>query len=80
VQGVGFRAFVANNARALGLRGWVRNRMDGSVEAVFEGDPRVVALMLERCHSGPPAAQVDRVETIGEGVGAHPSFEVRPTA
>jgi len=81
VQGVGFRAFVSNNARALSLSGWVRNRMDGSVEAVFQGDTGAAAVMLERCHSGPPSAAVERVEILGDGVSsvAFNGFEVRPT-
>jgi acylphosphatase len=58
----------------------VRNRRDGSVEAVFQGAEEAVDEMLKRCRLGPPAAIVDRVETIGEGVGAFRGFEVRPTA
>lgn len=80
VQGVGFRAFVEMRANDLGLSGWVRNRRDGSVEAVLQGSPEAVEDMLARCRKGPPAARVDRVEIIGEGVGAFAGFEVRPTA
>jgi acylphosphatase len=80
VQGVGYRAFVEMEAHQLGLSGWVRNRRDGSVEAVFQGAEEAVDEMLKRCRLGPPAAIVDRVETIGEGVGAFRGFEVRPTA
>jgi len=79
VQGVGYRVFVEMNADELGLEGWVRNRRDGSVEAVFQGDDDLVAEMLRRCAEGPRAALVDRVETIGEGVGSFLGFEVRPT-
>jgi acylphosphatase len=79
VQGVGFRAFVERNALALGLDGWVRNRRDGSVEAVFQGPDEIVNEMLVLCRRGPPASAVTRVETIGEGVGAFTGFEVRPT-
>ncbi len=79
VQGVGFRAFVEWNARELGLEGWVRNRRDGSVEAVFQGAAQGVADMLQRCRQGPPGSAVTRVEAIGEGVGAFHCFEVRPT-
>lgn len=79
VQGVGFRAFVEMRAIELGLEGWVRNRLDGSVEAVFQGEDALVAEMLRLCREGPPAARVDRVETIGEGVGAFMGFNVRPT-
>ncbi len=80
VQGVGFRAFVEMHAADLGLVGWVRNRRDGAVEAVFQGAVDAVEEMLGLCRQGPPAAIVDRVELIGEGVGAFATFEVRPTA
>ncbi len=79
VQGVGYRAFVERQALALGLSGWVRNRHDGSVEAVLQGEPGPVAAMIELCRSGPAAARVDRVEIVGEGVGAYDGFEVRPS-
>jgi acylphosphatase len=80
VQGVGYRAFVEMEAHELGVAGWVRNRRDGSVEAVFQGAEEAVDEILQRCRLGPPAAIVDRVETIGEGVGAFRGFDVRPTA
>ena len=80
VQGVGYRAFVERNALALGLEGWVRNRRDGSVEAVFQGPDETVDEMLRFCRRGPPASAVTNVETIGEGAGAFTAFEVRPTA
>jgi acylphosphatase len=80
VQGVGYRAFVDMKAAELGLSGWVRNRRDGSVEAVLQGPHEAVDAMLELCRSGPPASQVSRLEVIGEGVGAFDGFEVRPTA
>ena len=80
VQGVGFRAFVEMNAHELGLEGWVRNRRDGSVEAVFQGAADAVKTMLHRCQDGPPASTVARVEPIGESVvGAFNGFEARPT-
>jgi acylphosphatase len=79
VQGVGYRAFVEARAIEFGLEGWVRNRRDGSVEAVLQGPAEVVAAMLELCRDGPPAAAVTRVVVIGEGVGAFRGFEVRPT-
>jgi acylphosphatase len=62
VQGVFFRAATRDEARARGLTGWVRNRPDGRVEAVFEGDKRVVENMLAWCHMGPPYSHVDHVE------------------
>ena len=80
VQGVGYRAFVEHNALALGLEGWVRNRRDGSVEAIFQGPDDNIDEMLGLCRQGPPASAVTCVETIGEGVGAFTGFEVQPTA
>jgi acylphosphatase len=61
VQGVGYRAWVEYEARAGGLEGWVRNRRDGSVEAVFAGSPEAVADMVARCRHGPPSARVEAV-------------------
>ncbi len=63
VQGVGFRAFVARAANMQGLRGWVRNRQDGSVEALLIGAEAAVAAVAAQCRRGPPLARVDRVET-----------------
>lgn len=59
VQGVGYRAWCAHEARARGLSGWVRNRASGAVEAVFSGPPDVVAAMAEACRAGPAGARVD---------------------
>jgi acylphosphatase len=80
VQGVGYRIFVEMSASELGLDGWVRNRRDGSVEAVFQGHDEDIDEMLQRCREGPPASAVARVELVGEGVGVFSGFEVRPTA
>ena len=68
VQGVGYRAFVQDQALRLELEGWVRNRRDGSVEAVFAGPEEAVAAALAACHRGPPGARVDAVEAGGGGV------------
>jgi acylphosphatase len=62
VQGVGYRAFVEHEALARGLPGWVRNRRDGTVEAVIAGDAGIVADMLEACQRGPYAARVDSID------------------
>jgi len=62
VQGVGYRAWVDNQARAHGLEGWVRNRRDGSVEALFAGPADVVSEMVARCRRGPSSARVGAVE------------------
>ncbi|MFO7296826.1 MAG: acylphosphatase [Proteobacteria bacterium] len=79
VQGVGFRAWVADEAHALGLSGWVRNRRDGTVEALFGGDVEAVAEMLRRCEKGPPAARVTGVEIVDEGLPVEPGFRVERT-
>jgi len=62
VQGVGYRAWVEYTALGRDLEGWVRNRRDGSVEAVFVGAPEVVAEMVEACRRGPPGARVDALD------------------
>ena len=77
VQGVGFRAWTERQANALGLSGWVRNRPDGSVEALFSGPEDAVETMLAACRQGPRLAAVDKVEAIGPGEGVRGPFEVR---
>ena len=62
VQGVGYRAFVDHEARARDLEGWVRNRRDGSVEAVFAGAGDVVTAMIAACRRGPSLARIDDVQ------------------
>ena len=62
VQGVGYRAWVEHQAIALDLAGWVRNRRDGSVEAVFAGPAGAVATMIAACRRGPSSARVDAVQ------------------
>lgn len=62
VQGVGFRSWTVKNARKLGLTGWVRNTQEGTVEALFCGEPHAVEAMIEGCADGPLAAKVERVE------------------
>lgn len=66
VQGVYFRSFVQETAREIGVRGWVRNRRDGRVEAVLEGPPEALEKMIRRCLQGPPASRVENVESIDE--------------
>jgi acylphosphatase len=61
VQGVGYRAFVERMASRLCLSGWVRNRRDGSVEALFSGESTAVAAMISACRSGPRMAIVDDI-------------------
>src|SRR6478609_495270 len=62
VQGVGFRAFVEDEAARTGVEGWVRNRRDGTVEAVFAGDPKAVEDTIAACRKGSYAARVDGIE------------------
>lgn len=80
MQGVGYRLWTERMAEELGLDGWVRNRRDGSVEAVFRGRAGAVADMLELCREGPADARVTEVEVLGEGAGVFTGFEVRSTA
>ena len=61
VQGVGYRAWLEYQAMAGGLEGWVRNRRDGSVEAVFAGKAQAVAEMVALCRHGPPGSRVEAV-------------------
>jgi acylphosphatase len=61
VQGVGYRAWVEHQARVRGLEGWVRNRRDGSVEALLAGPADIVAAMVTLCRRGPSSAGVDAV-------------------
>jgi len=65
VQGVGYRIWATRTAGSLGLRGWVRNRIDGSVEVLATGAPDAVTAMVEACRRGPSAGRVNRV-TVGE--------------
>lgn len=61
-----FRAATADQARRLGLSGWVRNRHDGTVELLAEGEQAGIQRLVDWCHQGPPAAQVTQVETSWE--------------
>ena len=78
VQGVGFRAFTAEEATKRGLTGWVKNLADGRVEAVVEGPANKVAELLELLKRGPPAAQVGKLDVTDEKpTGEFKSFDVR---
>ena len=79
VQGVFYRAWSAEQARALGLSGWVRNRRDGTVEMLVSGDATAVVRMIGLCRGGPPAARVDRIEVEEADEPASAGFEKRPT-
>jgi acylphosphatase len=80
VQGVGFRAWVEDEASVRGLTGWVRNRANGDVEAVFAGPRSDVEAMIAACHSGPRAARVTAVETSAAAEENWREFSVLPTA
>ncbi len=81
VQGVGYRAAFADMATRLGLRGWVRNRSDGSVEACIAGSREQIETMVEWARRGPPAAHVAQVIALSqEGVEHFSSFTILPTA
>jgi acylphosphatase len=69
VQGVFFRAETRSRAESLGLAGWVRNAPNGSVEALFEGDPVRVDSMVEWCRRGPSGAHVNEIEVLEEEAG-----------
>jgi acylphosphatase len=76
VQGVFFRAEAQARAESLGLAGWIRNAPDGSVEAVFEGEPERVDSMVDWCRRGPAGAEVDDVEVDNEEPCGERGFRV----
>ncbi|NLE66881.1 MAG: acylphosphatase [Lentisphaerae bacterium] len=79
VQGVGFRFCCRREALALGVRGWVRNRLDGSVEAVAEGAVGAVDRFVDWCRTGPRGARVTGVEAVDEpDAGGFEAFEIVP--
>ena len=78
VQGVGFRFYLQKKAREYGLTGWVRNRHDGSVEALIQGGPEAVETMTAWARRGPPSAVVAEVR-VTEASGEFAAFETRPT-
>jgi acylphosphatase len=77
VQGVAFRASAEREARARGLDGWLRNRADGCVEAVFEGPPDAVGAVLAWCREGPRFARVSAVEIREETLEGLGGFRIR---
>ncbi len=79
VQGVGFRNYLEYQARRHGVGGWVRNRSDGSVEAVAQGTVAAVEAFIECARRGPRASAVTGV-TVSTGEGSHAGFAVLPTA
>ncbi|PSQ66555.1 MAG: acylphosphatase [Halobacteriales archaeon SW_9_67_24] len=77
VQGVYYRASTRDAARDRGVDGWVKNRDDGRVEAVFEGEESAVEAMVEWCHMGSDAASVERVEVEYDDPDGESGFEIR---
>jgi acylphosphatase len=76
VQGVFFRDDCRREAVAAGVDGWVRNRPDGKVEAVFEGEPDAVERLVSWCRRGPPSARVTGIEVFAEEPGQETGFRV----
>ena len=79
VQGVWYRGWTVDQAHRLGLAGWVRNRRDGSVEAVFSGPQDAVRAMIDRCRQGPPGALVTAITEQIETGPVGPGFRQAPT-
>jgi acylphosphatase len=79
VQGVGYRLWATRTAANLRLRGWVRNRRDGSVEALVTGRPENVAAMVDAAHKGPPGARVAEVTATPEDEDGSVGFTALPT-
>ncbi|MGH7369972.1 MAG: acylphosphatase [Candidatus Methylomirabilaceae bacterium] len=77
VQGVGFRAYTVDEAGIRGVTGWVRNTLDGRVEAVFEGERATVEAMIEWCRKGPRGARVSSVDVTWEKPLGEIGFAVR---
>ena len=77
VQGVSFRVATRDRSRSRGIAGWVRNRPDGAVEAVFEGPDEAVRSLVEWCRRGPSGAEVDSVDVAWEPPRGEQGFAVR---
>jgi acylphosphatase len=80
VQGVGYRYAAIDAAERHRIAGWVRNRRDGTVEALVQGDTDPVAAMIEWCRRGPPAARVTEVDIAEVAPESITGFTLRPTA
>ena len=79
VQGVGFRAWMESKAQALGLSGWVRNRMDGTIEALIDGDEAAIDELLRDCRRGPRMAEVAEITEELANPPDVPGFHRLPT-
>lgn len=79
VQGVGYRAWLSTQAKGVSLCGWVRNRRDGTVEAVISGEAETLSIFISSCWRGPMAARVDKITDEQYSKLLPPNFEVLPT-
>ena len=79
VQGVGYRDWLIRQASSAGLSGWVRNRADGTVEALISGEEAAMGSVLLAARRGPPLARVDRIEESFAEAPEEPGFQRRPT-
>jgi acylphosphatase len=80
VQGVGYRDWMLVQAQRIGVQGWVRNRRDGSVEALVAGDEAAVQSLLTACRRGPSLARVERIEERFAEPPSEPGFRKLPSA
>lgn len=80
VQGVSYRASAISQAQRIGIDGWVRNRGDGTVEALVAGRQEAIEAFIDWCRSGPPAARVDRVEVLAADPPDARGFQMLPDA
>jgi len=80
VQGVGYRDWLQREAVRRGVAGWVRNRLDGSVEALLSGEAAALGALLLACRAGPPLARVSELEEAFAEPPAEPGFHLQPTA
>ncbi|KAA2214391.1 acylphosphatase [Teichococcus oryzae] len=79
VQGVGYRDWMVGEATRLGVQGWVRNRADGSVEALVAGDAAAVGALLTACRKGPALARVEQIDEDFAEPPAEPAFRQMPS-
>jgi acylphosphatase len=79
VQGVWYRGWAVDEASRRGLCGWIRNRRDGSVEALLAGEEAAIEAMIEACRGGPPMARVTSIASEATAEEPPEGFEQRPT-
>lgn len=79
VQGVSYRYWTQQTAQSLGLSGWVRNRKDGSVEALVHGEAQDIEKLVTACNDGPSLANVGSIEVCDAGYDGTTGFEIKPS-